>query len=99
MSKSDEIGLSKLSVGSVTPGQQLEAERIQRQIEWAMRGIVDYRHNPHCVSTSMLPERPTSPPAPSGDGWQDQIPLSPPPGVKECDRIADFFAAKDKAKP
>jgi hypothetical protein len=95
--KAEELGLAGLSVGSVSPGQQMEADRIQRMIEACMKGIIDYRDNPHCVSTSMLPERPTPPPAPvKGTGWAEIQKLQPPDGIRQCDAIADHFDRLDR---
>jgi hypothetical protein len=97
--KAEEIALAKLSVGSVSLAERMEAERKQREIEWAMRGIIDYRDNPHCLSTSMFPERPTPPPAPkAGSGFVEVGKLEPPEGIAQLDRIADYFAAKDKGR-
>jgi hypothetical protein len=100
MSKVDEIGASKLSIGSLTPAEQLEQAQKLADILRTMRGVVsDHRMgNVHNQSGSMLPERPTPPTPKAGNGWQDRVPLGPPDGIAQLDRIADYFAAKDKAE-
>jgi hypothetical protein len=97
--KTEEIGLAKLSIGSVSLAEQIEAQQKQKEILRTMAGVVsDHRTgNVHAQSTSMLPERPTTAaPAPKGTGWQDQVPLSPPPGVRECDRLVDAFEEEER---
>jgi hypothetical protein len=98
--KADEIGLAKLSVGSVTPAEQLDQAQKLADILRTMKGVVaDHRSGSvHQQSSSVLPERPTPPTPTAGNGWQDRVPLSSPDGVAQCDRIADFFAEKDKGK-
>jgi hypothetical protein len=96
--KTEAIGLAKLSIGSVSLAEQLEALAKDKEILRTMHGVVsDHRSgNVHAQSTSMLPERATPQPT-KGTGWQDRVPLSSPDGVAQCDRIADWFAAQEKA--
>jgi hypothetical protein len=97
--KTEEVGLSKLSLGSVSLSEQMADQAKQREIERTMAGIVDYRGNVHEQSMSMLPRRPT-PPAPtpaSRNGWVEPPPLSTP-HVAACDRLVDAFEAEEKAK-
>jgi hypothetical protein len=100
MSKVDEIGASKLSIGSLTPAEQLEQAQKLADILRTMRGVVsDHRTgNVHLQSGSMLPERPTPPTPKAGNGWQDQVPLSPPPGIREMDRGMDVEDAQWRAE-
>jgi hypothetical protein len=70
MSKVEEIGASKLSIGSLTPAEQLEQAQKLADILRTMRGVVqDHRTgNVHTQSGSMLPERAAPAPAPKGNG-------------------------------
>jgi hypothetical protein len=99
MSKTEEAGLAKLSVGSVPIAEQMADFAKQREIEATMRGIVDYRGNVHEQSMSMLPRVPT-PPAPqpqSRNGWIEPSKLETP-HVAACDRLVDAFEAQEKAE-
>jgi hypothetical protein len=51
----------------------------------------------------MIPSQPSDVRPPgnvpgSGTGWAREIPLSPPPGVKDADRLMDAQDAKDRAE-
>jgi hypothetical protein len=98
--KTEEIGLAKLSLGSLTLAEQIEQHAKLAELLKTMRGVVsDHRMgNVHTQSGSVLPERPTPPtPVVKGTGWQDVQKLQPPDHVAACDRIADYFAAQEKA--
>ena len=71
-----------------------------------VRGIVSAVRAP-IGPTGVIPEavRPSGPsgrPAAnvpvSGSGWAREIPLGPPPGVAQADRLMDAQDAKDKAE-
>jgi hypothetical protein len=95
--RTDELGLANLSVGSVSLAEQIDAAQKQKEILRTMRGVIaDHHDNVHAQSTSMLPERPTVSAPAKGSGWQDQVPLSPPPGIREIDRLVDAFEEEER---
>jgi hypothetical protein len=100
MSKTDELGASRLALSEPSIAEKLQAAQTQAEIQNVMRGVIQHRDNVHCVSTSILPERPT-PPAPqppaSRNGWSDLVPLSPPPGIREIDAMCIAHDAADRA--
>jgi hypothetical protein len=97
VSKTDEIGASRLAFSEQSLAEKLQAAQTQAEIQNVMRGVIQHRDNVHCVSTSILPERPTPPaPASRGTGWADRVPLSNPDGVAQCDRLVEAFEALEK---
>jgi hypothetical protein len=99
VSKTDELGASRLALSEPSLAERIEAQQKQNEILRAMRDVVsDHRGvSVHSLSGSMIPERPTPPtPQTKGSGWADPVPLSNPDGVAQCDRLVDAFEEEER---
>jgi hypothetical protein len=93
MSKTAEYALDNLC-RSLGRSEQSEMQRaMQRACDDAtLRAIV----NDHRTSVFGQSEAPSN--VKVGSGWVEPKPLRPPEGVEHCDRIADAFDRRDRAK-
>jgi hypothetical protein len=96
--KTEEIGISNLALSQPSLAEQFEALRKQTEILKTMHGVIsDHRDNVHAQSSSMIPEPVSAPvPQPKGTGWAKPVPLEPPPGVAQCDRLVDAFEEEER---
>jgi hypothetical protein len=93
MSRTEEFALDQLcrSMGQAERNEQW-AQMRKACSDADLKAIV----NDHRTSVFGQSEAPSN--VKVGSGWVEPKPLRPPEGVEHCDRIADAFDRRDRAK-